>query len=140
MANKLSQRACLFNCDGTYKLDAVERILMGVQEKHEIEFSTDKHYFGVNEMPKFCETTIPQLKMDFAIFVVHAEESRLSINEDNAGIGYTKIYRALLQATGEWYKYKYKYIKYKYKKSKSFPKRGLHSTRELTKCSKTLQI
>ena len=38
--------------------------------------------------------------MDFAIFVVHAHESRLSINEDNAGIGYARLYRALLQATG----------------------------------------
>ncbi len=102
MANELSQRVGLFNCDGTYKLDAVERFLMGVGEKHGFEFSTHKHYFGVNEMTKFCETTVPQLRMDFAFFVVHAEESRLSINEDNAGIGYTKIYRALLQATGEW--------------------------------------
>ena len=102
MANQLSQRVGLFNCDGTYKLDAVERLLLGVQEKHGFKCSTDKRYFNVNEMAKFCETTLPQLKMDFAIFVVHAEESRLSINEDNAGIGYTKIYRALLQATGEW--------------------------------------
>ncbi|XP_020605431.1 uncharacterized protein LOC110044249 [Orbicella faveolata] len=99
MANQLSQRVGLFNCDGTYKLDAVERFLIGVQEKHGFAFSTDKRYFGVNEMPKFCETILPQVGMDFAIFVVHAEESRLSINEDNAGIGYTKIYRALLQAT-----------------------------------------
>ena len=102
MANKLSQRTCLLNCDGTYKLDAVERFLMEVQEKHGFELSTDKRYVGVNEISKFCETILPQLEMDFAIFVVHAEESRLSINEDNAGIGYTKIYRALLQATGEW--------------------------------------
>jgi len=101
MANQLTQRVGLFNCDGTYKLDAVERFLIGVQEKHGFAFSTDKRYFGVNEMPKFCETILPQVGMDFAIFVVHAEESRLSINEDNAGIGYTKIYRALLQATGE---------------------------------------
>ena len=101
MANQLSQRVGLFNCDHTYKLDAVERFLIAVQEKHGFEFSTDKRYFNVNEMPKFCETTLPQLEMDFAIFVLHAEESRLSINEDNAGIGYTKIYRALLHATGE---------------------------------------
>jgi len=39
--------------------------------------------------------------MDFAIFAVHAHESRLSINEDNAGIGYARLYRALLQATGK---------------------------------------
>ena len=38
--------------------------------------------------------------MDYAVLVVHAHESRLSINEDKAGIGYAKIYRALLQATG----------------------------------------
>lgn len=134
MANKLSQRACLFNCDGTYKLDAVERFLMEVQEKYGFEFSTDKRYFGVNEIRKFCETIIPQLKMDFAIFVVHAEESRLSINEDNAGIGYTKIYRALLQATGKWSGSL---------RSRNLPvtksKRKLLSTRELTKCGKYRQ-
>ena len=101
MANQLSQRVGLLNCDGTYKLDAVERFLVTVQEKHGLEFSIDKRYFGLNEMSKLCETILPQLEMDFAIFVVHAEESRLSINEDNAGIGYSKIYRALLQATGE---------------------------------------
>jgi len=101
MANQLSRRVGLFNCDGIYKLDVVERFLMAVQEKHGFKFSTDKRYFNVNEMPKFCETTLPRLEMDFAILVVHAEESRLSINEDNAGIGYTMIYRALLQATGE---------------------------------------
>ncbi|KAJ7376870.1 hypothetical protein OS493_031748 [Desmophyllum pertusum] len=51
-------------------------------------------------MAEICEATIPQLQMDFAVFVVHANESRLSINEDDAhGIGYTKVYRALLQAT-----------------------------------------
>jgi len=39
-------------------------------------------------------------QMDFAIFVVHANESRLSINEENAGIGYAKIYKALVEKTG----------------------------------------
>jgi len=41
------------------------------------------------------------MQMAYAIFVVHANESRLSINEENAGIGYAKLYRALLQKTGE---------------------------------------
>ena len=40
----------------------------------------------------------------FCGFVVHVHESRLSINEDNAGIGYSKFYRALLGATGEYNK------------------------------------
>jgi len=44
--------------------------------------------------------------MDLAVFVVHANESRLSINEENAGIGYAKIYRALVQATGKSLDYK----------------------------------
>ena len=51
------------------------------------------------------EEKIPTLGMDMAFFVVHAHESRLSINEDNAGIGYARIYKALLQATGKEQKY-----------------------------------
>ena len=52
-------------------------------------------------MSDMCETIIPELQMDYAIFAVHAQESRLSINEDNAGIGFARIYIALLKATGE---------------------------------------
>ena len=50
-----------------------------------------EYYFNGNEMPKFCETILPQLRWTLQFFVVHAEESRLSINKNNAGIGYTKI-------------------------------------------------
>lgn len=35
-----------------------------------------------------------------AVFVLHADESRLSINEKDAGIGYYNFYQALLVATG----------------------------------------
>ena len=52
-------------------------------------------------MSDVCENIIPQLQIDYAVLVVHAYESRLSLNEDNAGIGYAKIYRALLRATGK---------------------------------------
>ena len=38
---------------------------------------------------------IPTLVIDMAFFMVHAHEPRLAINEDNAGIDYAKIYRAL---------------------------------------------
>jgi len=41
------------------------------------------------------------MKMDFAMFVVHAHESVLLINNDNLEHGYAKVYRALLRATGE---------------------------------------
>ena len=95
----------LFNCDQTYKLDVVERLFKAVEPKLNFAFSIQSHYFVLRDMSQVCENIIRfrgQIKVDdVAVFVVHAHESRLSINEDNAGIGYAKIYRALLQATGE---------------------------------------
>lgn len=97
----------LFNCDRTYKLDAVEGLLKATKAKlgfdQEPDPVVEKHYFSVAQMHEVADITIPKLKIDVAFFVVHAHESRLSINEDNAGIGYAKIYRALLEATGEYW-------------------------------------
>ena len=42
-------------------------------------------------MSDVCENIIPQPQIDYVVFVVHAHESRLSLNEDNAGIGHAKI-------------------------------------------------
>ena len=89
----------LFNCDQTYKFDAVEEWLE--RDKTTQRFSVQQHYFSLSKMAEMSEETIPRLNMDLAVFVVHAHESRLSINEDKAGIGYAKIYRALLQKTGK---------------------------------------
>ena len=94
----------LFNCDKTYKLDVVEKLFKVVEKKLNFAISIKSHYFALRDMSQVCENIIPdQIKVDdIAVFVVHAHESRLSINEDNAGIlGYGKIYRALLEATGE---------------------------------------
>ena len=93
----------LYNCDTTYKLDVVEKLFKVVEKKLNLAFSIESHYFALRDMSQVCENKIPaKTKVDdVAVFVVHAHESRLSINEDNAGIGYAKIYRALLQATGE---------------------------------------
>ena len=97
----------LFNCDKTYNLDSVEKLLCEIKDdirrklSFDIELTIRKNYFSLCKMSEMCETTIPKQQMDFAVFVVHANESRLSINEDNAGIGYAKIYRALLKATGK---------------------------------------
>ena len=92
-----------FNCDKTYKLDVVEKLFEVVKTKLNFAISIQSQYFALRDMSQVCENIIPdQIKVDdVAVFVVHAHESRLSINEDNAGIGYAKIYRALLQATGE---------------------------------------
>ena len=101
------KRVHLFNCDSTYNLDSVEKLFCKINDdirknlNFDIELPIAKNYFPLSKTSEMCETTIPKLQMDFAVFVVHAHESRLSINEDNAGIGYAKIYRALLKATGK---------------------------------------
>ena len=97
MMSQLKKRIHLFNCDNTYKLDPVENLLekCGSHVKR-----IEKHYFRLPKMSEMVDR-IPTLEIDMAFFVVHAHECVLSINEDDAGIGYTKIYRALLQATGE---------------------------------------
>ena len=96
--SQLRKRVHLFNCDNTYKLEPVEKLL------DQFSIHIEKHSFRLPEMSEMVEK-IPTLEMDMAFFVVHAHESRLSINEDNAGIGYAKIYRALLKATGKKWKY-----------------------------------
>ena len=95
------KRVSLFNCDHTYDLKPVEEFLVETGGKYGFKISVDPHYFRLGRMTEMVDTTLPTLKMDFAIFVVHANESRLSINEDNAGIGYARLYKALLRATGE---------------------------------------
>jgi len=93
----------LFNCDRTYKLEAVEGLLNATKAKLDgFDPVVEKHYFSLAQMSDVATNTIPKLEMDIAFFVVHAHESRLSINEENAGIGYANIYRALLERTGEY--------------------------------------
>ena len=96
----LQKRFYLFNCDNTYNWQIVEKFLLEVEEKYGFKFSVDRRYFGLPRMAEECDRIIPTLDMDVAVFVVHANESRLSINEDNAGIGYARIYRTLLKKTG----------------------------------------
>jgi len=92
----------LFNCDKTYKLDVVEKLLNAIKDKLSFDISiSTKKYFAPSEMTDLCKTIQSEPPMDFAVFVVHAHESRLSINEDNAGISYARFYRALLEKTGE---------------------------------------
>ena len=88
----------LFNCDN--KLDSIETLLLKMADDLNLRILVDKLNFRLSEMSDVYKKTVPQLQMDYAVLVVHAHESRLSINEDNAGIGYAKIYRALLRATG----------------------------------------
>jgi len=92
----------LFNCDKTYKLDVVEKLLNAIKDKLSFDISiTTKKYFALFEMTELCKTIQSKPPIDYAVFVVHAHESRLSINGDNAGIGYARLYRALLEKTGQ---------------------------------------
>jgi len=90
----------VFNCDRTYKLDAVVDLLLAMKAKLGFDYAVETHYFSLAQMSEMTDNTIPKLEMDMAFFVVHALESRLSINEDVPGIGCADIYRALLGATG----------------------------------------
>lgn len=100
-------RVCyVFNCDKTCNLDAVETLLSGSKGKLGFDVLVFKH--NVSEIllqsSEMYDSIVPDLPMDFAIFVVHASEARLSINEDITGNGYAKIYRTLLKATGMYCK------------------------------------
>jgi len=90
----------LFNCDNVYQLSIVEDLLNATKVRIGFEFEVEKRSFTLSEMSELSTKTIPATKMDFAIFVVHAHESVLLINNDNLEHGYAKVYRALLQATG----------------------------------------
>ena len=72
-------------------LDSVENLLLKMTDDPHLKILMDKRNFRLSEMPNMCENIIPRLQMDYAVLVVHAHESRLSINEDNAGIGYAKV-------------------------------------------------
>ena len=102
MSRPVRKLVHLFNCDRTYKLDAVEDLLKATKAKLDFDPVVEKHYFSLSQMSEMTRNIIPKLQMDVAFFVVHAHESRLSINEDNAGIGYARIYKALLEVTGEY--------------------------------------
>ena len=94
-------RQChLFNCDNVYQLSIVEDLLEATKAKLGFEFSVESHNFSLSEMSELSTKTIPAMKVDFAMFVVHAHESVVHINNDNLEHGYAKVYRALLQATG----------------------------------------
>ena len=106
---KMNSSKCfyLFNCDNTYDLDFVEKLLDVIKTKTTgIDIQSKKEYFRLHHMPELTKTiddrTSDGKMMDYAIFAVNAHESRLSINEDNAGISYANIYRALLRAMGEY--------------------------------------
>ena len=125
----------LFNFDKTYNLASVEALLLDTKAKVGFELSIEKHSdLVLGKMSESCESIIPVLQMDLAVFVVQAHESRLSINEDSAGIGYAKFYKALQHKTGEPY---YNTIHNPYNRSKACIKRRATAVLSWFDCSST---
>ena len=88
----------IFNCDRTYGLEKVEALISKVTNN---AAKVEQKYFPLPRMRNLCKELNEEGKMaGYAVFVVHAHESRLSLNEENAGIGYAKLYRTLLNVTG----------------------------------------
>ena len=82
----------LFNCDGTCRLEPVDSLLRAVEKKVDFKITIKKHSQNTAQLLKI----IPELKMDYAVFVVHARDSSRSFNDDSNG----KIYNALKKRTG----------------------------------------
>ena len=96
-------RVCyIFNCNKTCNLDAAEKLLSGLKRKLGFDVLVFKHNVSdiSSQSTEMYDSIVPDLPMNFAVFVVHASEARLLMNEDIAGNGYAKIYRTLLKATG----------------------------------------
>ncbi|XP_022804644.1 uncharacterized protein LOC111341874 isoform X2 [Stylophora pistillata] len=87
------------NCDKLCDLNEVEELFKAVKKKLAVRtsFQIEKHYFSGGQISDMVNKTIPKLKMDYAVFVVHADECCLSFSEDS---GHGKIYEALKKRTG----------------------------------------
>ncbi|XP_066286370.1 uncharacterized protein [Branchiostoma lanceolatum] len=88
----------IINCDETYPLDSVQELVKKSSQATRIETSIERISFS---LPKLAEVSeeVKGKQLLCAILVLNAHESRLSINEKNAGIGYAVLHRALREAT-----------------------------------------
>ena len=95
--NQTLKLCYIFSSNDNCNLDVVEKLLSCIKDKLGIKMLAFKNHFSLSDLTEMCESIIPDLPMDFAMFVVHANEDRFLINEENA-----RIYRALLKATGKF--------------------------------------
>ena len=95
--NQTLKLCYIFSSNDNCNLDVAKKLLTCIKEKLGIKMLAFKNHFSLSDTTEMCESIIPELPMDFAIFAVHANEGRFLINEDSA-----RIYRALLKATGKF--------------------------------------
>ena len=70
----------------------MESLLRAVEKKVDFKIAIEKH----SENTAAIRKIIPELKMDYAVFVVHARDSSHTFSEDSDG----KIYDTLKRRTG----------------------------------------
>ena len=70
----------------------MESLLRAVEKKVDFKIAIEKH----SEKTATILEIIPELKMDYAVFVMHARDSSHTFSEDSDG----KIYNALKRRTG----------------------------------------
>ncbi|XP_035681882.1 uncharacterized protein LOC118419553 [Branchiostoma floridae] len=97
-ASAKSDDVLIINCDETYPLDSVHELVQKSSRATSVETSIERRSFS---LPKLAEVSeeVKGKQLLCAILVLNAHESRLSINEKNAGIGYAVLYRALREAS-----------------------------------------
>eukprot|EP00058_Branchiostoma_floridae_P026005 XP_002611495.1 hypothetical protein BRAFLDRAFT_63870 [Branchiostoma floridae] len=93
-----SDDVLIINCDETYPLDSVHELVQKSSRATGVETSIERRSFS---LPKLAEVSeeVKGKQLLCAILVLNAHESRLSINEKNAGIGYAVLYRALREVS-----------------------------------------
>ncbi|KAI8510464.1 hypothetical protein Bbelb_113800 [Branchiostoma belcheri] len=93
-----SNDVLIINCDETYPLDSVEALVKKSSQATRVDTAIEPVRFS---LPKLAEVSeeVKGKQLLCAILVLNAHESRLSINEKNAGIGYAVLYRALREAS-----------------------------------------
>ncbi|XP_078602562.1 uncharacterized protein LOC144876777 [Branchiostoma floridae x Branchiostoma japonicum] len=91
----MAKEVLIVNCDGTYPLDSVVSLLKSVPGVQDI--AIQQKTLPISQLEAVSEE-VRRRRLLCGVFVVNAYESRLSINEENAGIGYAVLYRALLEA------------------------------------------
>ena len=60
------KRFYLFNCDNTYSLETVEKLLLEAGDKYGFKISVDRLCFGLQRMAEVCDRSLPHLVMDYA--------------------------------------------------------------------------
>lgn len=84
----------LFNCDKTCDLSQVKSLLDAVEKDVDFKIDAVEQHFPKHKMDTLIQR-IPQLKMDYGVLVIHANDSLLF--DEN---GYGEICKSMAQNSG----------------------------------------